>query len=129
MIVLDASATVAWLLQTPAGLLIEQRIFSRQETLHTVHLLDVDVVHILLRLVARGVVYQKRAEQAIEDLAALRITRYAPSLLVPRIWRLRQYQIARNAAYLALAEEIKAPLVTCNRHIALAPGFTKVELF
>jgi predicted nucleic acid-binding protein len=33
MIVLDASAAVDWLLQTPAGPHIEKRLYSRNETL------------------------------------------------------------------------------------------------
>jgi predicted nucleic acid-binding protein len=33
MIVLDASAAVDWLLQTPAGRLVENRIYSHNETL------------------------------------------------------------------------------------------------
>ena len=40
MIVLDASAAVDWLLQTSAGLSIEKRFYSRNETLHVPHLLD-----------------------------------------------------------------------------------------
>jgi hypothetical protein len=43
MIVLDASAAVDWLLQTPAGQRIEKRIYSRNETLHAPHLLDLEV--------------------------------------------------------------------------------------
>ena len=42
MIVLDASAAIDWLLRTPAGQLIDRRIYARQDTLHTVHLLDVE---------------------------------------------------------------------------------------
>jgi len=80
MIVLDASAAIDWLLQTPAGQRIEQRIYTRQETLHTVHLLDVEFAQVLRRLVRQGTLTARRAEEAIEDLAALRITRYAPVL-------------------------------------------------
>ena len=54
MIVLDTSAAIDWLLQTPAGERIEQRIYGQKETLHTVHLLDVEVVQVLRRLVREG---------------------------------------------------------------------------
>jgi len=130
MIVLDTSAAVDWLLQTPAGQRIEQRIFAHQDTLHSVHLLDVEFVQVLRRLVRAGTLTPKRAEEAIEDMAALRITRYAPVLLLQRIWRLRQTLSAYDAAYVALAEKLQAPLITRDQRIASAPGHTAtIEVF
>lgn len=130
MIVLDASAAVDWLLQTAAGQRIEQRIYAGQDTLHTVHLLDVEFVQVLRRLVRERSLAPKRAEEAIEDLAALRITRYAPVLLLQRIWRLRQNLSAYDAPYVALAEELQSPLITRDRRIVAAPGHTAtVEVF
>jgi predicted nucleic acid-binding protein len=79
MIVLDASAVEDWLLQTPAGKRIEQRIYARKDTLHTVYLLDVEFAQVLRRLVREGTLARKRAEEAIEDLIVVRVTRYAPS--------------------------------------------------
>jgi len=130
MIVLDTSAAVDWLLQTPAGERIEQRIYAHNDTLHTVHLLDVEFAQVLRRLVREGTLTPRRAEEAIEDLADLRITRYAPMLLLKRIWRLRQNLSAYDAAYVALAEELKAPLITRDRRLAAAPGHgAVVEVF
>ncbi len=130
MIVLDASAAVDWLLQTPAGQRIEERIYARQDTLHSVHLLDVEFLQVLRRLVLQGTLTPGRAEQAIEDLLALRITRHAPALLLPRIWRLRQNLTAYDAAYVALAEELRAPLITRDLRLAGAPGHkAAVEVF
>jgi predicted nucleic acid-binding protein len=130
MIVLDASAAVEWLLETPAGERIERRIYAEGDTLHTVHLLDVEFAQVLRRLVRQGTVSAKRAEEAIKDLTALRIARYAPVLLLERIWRLRQNLSAYDAAYVALAERLQAPLITRDRRIAVAPGHTAaVEVF
>lgn len=112
MIVLNTSAAVDWLLQTATGRRIEQRIYARQDTLHTVDLLDVEFLQVLRRLVRGGTLSPKRAEEAIEDLAALRITRYAPGPLLQRMWRHRQNLSAYDAAYVALAEKLRAPLIT-----------------
>ena len=130
MIVLDASAVVDWLLRTSVGQRIEQRIYAGQDTLHTVHLLDVEFAQVLRRLVREGSLTARRAEEAIEDMAALRITRYAPVLLLQGIWRLRQNLSAYDAAYVALAEKLRAPLITRDKRIAGAPGHTAiVEVF
>jgi predicted nucleic acid-binding protein len=130
MIVLDASAVVDWLLQTPAGKRIEQRIYARKDTLHTVYLLDVEFAQVLRRLVREGTLARKRAEEAIEDLIAVRVTRYAPVLLLDRIWQLRQNLSAYDAAYVALAEGLKAPLITRDQRIAAAPGHAAtIEVF
>lgn len=130
MIVLDASAAVDWLLQTPAGQRIERRIYARDDTLHTVHLLDVEFSQVLRRLVREGALAPRRAEEAIADLTDLRVTRYAPVLLLNRIWRLRQNLSAYDAAYVALAEELKAPLITRDRKLAGASGHrAAVEVF
>lgn len=130
MIVLDTSAAIDWLLQTPAGQRIEQRIYARQETLHSVHLLDVEFVQVLRRLVRERMLTPGRAEQAMEDMLALRVTRHAPALLLRRIWKLRQNLTAYDAAYVALAEELRAPLITRDRRIAAAPGHSAVvEVF
>lgn len=130
MIVLDASAAIDWLLRTPAGQRIEQRIYARRETLHSVHLLDVEFAQVLRRMVRDGTLTLSRAEEAIEDMAALRIVRYAPVLLLPRIWRLRNNLSAYDAAYVALAEKLHAPLITRDRRMAAAPGHAaSVEIF
>jgi predicted nucleic acid-binding protein len=134
VIVLDTSAVIDWLLRTPAGQRIEQRIYSLQsthpETLHSLHLLDVEFAQVLRRLVREGTLTSRRAEEAIDDLTALRITRHAPALLLQRIWRLRKNLSAYDASYVALAEELKAPMLTRDKRIAAAPGHSaKVEAF
>ena len=130
MIVLDASATVDWLLQTAAGQRVENRIYSRNETLHTPHLLDLEVAQVLRRLVRQGVISAHRADEALQDLFALRISRYAHFLLLPRIWQLRHNFSAYDAAYIVLAEELGAALITRDGRLASGSGHTAaIELF
>jgi predicted nucleic acid-binding protein len=130
MIVLDASAAIDWLLQTPAGQRIESRIYSRKDTLHAPHLLDLEVTQVLRRLVLQGAVPAHRGDQAILDLLDLRINRYAHFVLVSRIWQLRHNFSAYDAAYIVLAEKLGAPLLTRDRRLA-SSGHHKaaVEVF
>jgi len=130
VIVLDASATVEWLLQTAVGRLIEKRIYSRNESLHSPHLLDLEVAQVLRRLVREGVVAKERADEAIDDLLDLRMNRYPHFLLLPRIWQLRHNLSAYDAAYVVLAEELSAVLVTRDARLASATGHVaRIELF
>lgn len=130
MIVLDASAAIDWLLQTPAGQKIEQRIYTRNESLHAPHLLDLEVAQVLRRLVRERSIPAQRADQAIDDLLDLRITRYPHFIFLPRIWQLRQNFSGYDAAYMALAEKLGALLITRDSRLASAPGHAAtVELF
>ncbi|MGE5206780.1 MAG: type II toxin-antitoxin system VapC family toxin [Chlamydiota bacterium] len=130
MIVLDASAAVDWLLQTPAGERIEHRIYSRNETLHAPHLLDLEVTQVLRRLAGQGVITAHRAEQAVRDLLDLRINRYSHFLLLPRIWQLRHNFSVYDAAYIVLAETIGGVLLTRDRRLASSVGHGgTVEVF
>ena len=130
MIVLDASAAVDWLLQTPAGQQIEKRIYAHNESLHAPHLLDVEVAQVLRRLVREAVISAQRAEEAIEDLADLRVTRYPHFVFLSRIWQLRHNLSAYDAAYVALAENLAATLITRDARLASASGrAAAVEVF
>ena len=122
MIVLDASAAVDWLVQTPAAQCIESRIFSRNQSLHAPELLDLEVAQVLRRLAREGALSAARAEQAIQDLLDLRITRYPHSVLLPRIWQLRHNLSAYDAAYVVLAEKLGATLLTRDARLASTPG-------
>lgn len=130
MIVLDASAVIDWLLQTAVGQQIENRIYSRGESLHAPHLLDLEVAQVLRRLVRESTVSVPRADQALQDLLSLRLTRYPHFVFLPDIWRMRHNLSAYDAAYLALAEKLGASLITRDARLASASarGVT-IEVF
>jgi predicted nucleic acid-binding protein len=66
---------------------------------------------------------------ALIDLTDLPLRRYPHDLLLPRIWDLRNNLTAYDAAYVALAEALNAPLLTRDRRLATAAGhFAQVEL-
>lgn len=122
MIVLDASAAIEMLLGTAAGGLVAERLADPTESLHAPHLLDVEVAQVLRRTEATGVLTARRGRAALQDLADLDLHRYGHDLLLPRIWELRRNVTAYDAAYLALAEALDAPLLTCDTRLARAPG-------
>jgi predicted nucleic acid-binding protein len=129
MIVVDASAIIEVLLRTPAAAAVDARLFEPGETLHAPHLLDVEVAQVVRRYVANGDVDADRGREALDDLAALRLRRYPHDLLLPRIWALRHNLTAYDAAYVALAEALDAPLLTRDRRLAAAAGVSaRIEL-
>ena len=129
MIVVDASAILEVLLRTPAAPAIEERLFERGETLHAPHLIDLEVLQVLRRYAAAGEISSQRAREALDDLAAFRLRRWAHDALALRIWELRQNLTAYDAAYIALAEALGAVLLTRDRRLASAPGIrARVEV-
>ncbi len=122
MIVLDASAAIEWLLQSRAGVRIDKRIFSVSQSLHAPHLLDVEVAQVLRRYVREKTISEQRGEEALEDLGDLPLNRYPHDFLLPRVWKLRATLTAYDAVYIALAEVLDAPLLTCDNKIASASG-------
>jgi predicted nucleic acid-binding protein len=129
VIVVDASALLEALLRMPAADAVEERLFVRRETLHAPHLIDVEVAQVIRRYAAAGEIDGERGRAALADLADLRLLRYPHDLLLPRIWNLRHNLSAYDAAYVALAEALDAPLVTRDRRLAAAAGHrARIEL-
>ncbi len=129
MIVVDASAVIEVLLNTPAGLRAADRLFADGETLHAPHLLDLEVAQVLRRYALSAELDSARGAQALEDLAALPLSRYPHDVLLPRIWELRHNVTAYDAAYIALAEALAAPLVTRDAALAASRGHAaRIEL-
>lgn len=122
MIVVDASAVIEVLLRTEASWRIEERIFSAEETLHAPHLLDLEVAQVLRRYCGSGEIDSVRGQEAIDDFGDFPITRYPHHLFLTRIWQLRNNMTAYDAAYVALAEALTVPLLTCDARLASAPG-------
>jgi predicted nucleic acid-binding protein len=129
LIVLDASAAVELVLRTPLAERIAALVLDASEQLHAPHLIDTEVAQVLRRLAQSAELTPARAALALADFCDLAIERHAHGILLRRVWSLRTVMSAYDASYVALAEALAAPLVTCDGRLARAPGHTaKIEL-
>ena len=129
MVVVDTSAIVGVLVGRPRNRRLTDRLGADGD-LHAPHLLDVELLHTLHRLVITGQLGEDRAADARTDFADLTIVRYEHAALADRIWVLRHDLTASDATFVALSEVLGAPLVTCDTRLAGASGHdAQVELF
>ena len=120
MIVVDSSAVVRSLAGKDRDAELDDRL--RGGRLHAPYLLDVEVAHALRGLVRRRVLHDDRATDALVDFGAMRFTRYPHRPLLTRVWQLRGALSAYDATFVALAEALDVPLVTCDAGLAAAAG-------
>jgi predicted nucleic acid-binding protein len=128
MMVVDASCIVELLLRGPSHLAIEDRLLRHEGGLCAPHLLDVEVSQVLRRHLMSGQMSEERANDAIADLEDFPLERYPHTELLPRIWQLRDNLTAYDAAYVALAEALDAPLITCDKKLARSSGHATIEV-
>ena len=84
--------------------------------------MDLEVLHALRRQALLGTLSRERSSEALTDLGNIAFACYPHTPLVGRIWELRENLTAYDAAYVALAEALEAPLVTMDGRLSQAPG-------
>lgn len=117
MIVVDASAAVSGLLRAGPA-----REHLSATALHAPHIVDIEVVEALRRLVLRNAVLAPDAARAIATWSSLGLHRYPTAGMIDRVWALRHNVSAYDAAYVALAEVLGCSLLTADRRLAAATG-------
>jgi predicted nucleic acid-binding protein len=129
VLVVDTSAVLTSLAaRDPAPGLVER--LAQDGDLHGPHLIDTEVLHALRRMTIAGQLSDDRAADARNDFAELALVRYPHQPLSDRVWALRHNLTAYDATFVALAEALGVPLVTCDARLASAPGHrAKVEVF
>jgi predicted nucleic acid-binding protein len=129
VIVVDSSAVLAALIARPAPRGLIERI-AHDGDLHAPHLIDIEVLHALRRLSARGELSDERVADARSDFRELVLVRYPHVELSDRIWEMRHNLTAYDAAFIALAEVLGAPLITCDSALGRVPGHSaRIEVF
>jgi predicted nucleic acid-binding protein len=129
VLVVDTSAVLEALAASdPASGLVER--LALDGDLHAPHLVDTEVLHALRGMTIGGAISSERAADARSDFADLTLVRYPHQPLSDRVWQLRHNLTAYDATFVALAETLGAPLITCDARLASAPGHTaRIELF
>ena len=122
MIVVDSSAVVEMLLNTEAGIRVTRRIGTTPNAVHSPHLLDIEVTHVVRRYQLAGTIEAARGAEMVGFLRGLRIHRHDHRPFLPRVWELRHSVSAYDALYVALAEALEAPLLTTDERLASAHG-------
>jgi predicted nucleic acid-binding protein len=115
VIVADASAILEVLLNTPAASEVGRHLFAPGETIHVPHLIDLEILQALRRYTRLAEIGNLRVEQALRIYGDMLLERYAHNAFLSRIWELRHNFTAYDAAYIALAEALDAPLITFDR--------------
>ena len=125
---MDASAILEVLLQTPAARRVSRVLFAAGQTLHAPQLIDLEIAQVLRRYVRSASISTDRGAEALSDFLDLPLTRYPHFVLLTRVWQMRHNLTAYDAAYLALAEALDAPLITRDRALARTSSRAQVEL-
>ena len=125
MIVLDASAMVEALIGREVA---DELLDALTGDVHAPHLLDVEVLSVLRGLLLGGKLEPAVAEGVRKDHFEFAINRHEVAPLADRIWQLRHQYTSYDAAYLALAEALDAPLYTCDAKLDSGGHHAQVHL-
>lgn len=117
---LDASAAVELILATPQGAAVAQRL--RGENVHAPAHFDVEVIGAIRRAAMRQLISDHEGLVAVADFQSLPIRRWPTKPFVHRAYQLRNTHTVADGVYVALAEGLAAPLITCDGRLAQSHG-------
>lgn len=127
--VIDTSALIETFTAGPdANRRLRKRVLRSE--LAAPELIDAEAVQVLRKLTRNGRMSETAAFAAICDIGNAPIARAPHVPLLHRMWALRHSVSAYDAAYIALAEELDVPLLTCDARLAGSNGHqAAVELY
>ena len=122
MLVLDASVVIELLVSDDDKKMqkLESRI--RNEVLVAPDHMWMEVVSVVTRMCRIGMLSEIDALRVLRELQRLNISSVRTNSFVDRVWKLRKNVYSRDAAYVAIAEALQSPLLTCDRKLSRATG-------
>ena len=118
---MDASVLTAFYASPDVTAAIKTRLRATAAWFAPAHV-DVEVVCALRRLSRASSALDASMPAALAHLSGFPLRRMPLAPLLKRIWELRDNVTAYDAAYVALAEKLDAPLLTLDRRLANASG-------
>ncbi len=126
-VVLDASAGVDSVLASYRGAQVLDALSGSE--LWAPSLVDSEVLSALARLERAGVLTAAEATHALGAWSRVPCQRVPSELLLQDAWSRRAALRVSDAQYVALADRLGAPLLTCDARLARAPvGTVQVQL-
>jgi predicted nucleic acid-binding protein len=127
VIVLDASAAVELVLATPSGAAVALRL--RGETVHTPAHFDVEAIGAIRRAAARQLISDHEGLVAVADFQSLPLRCWPTKPFIQRAYQLRRTHTVADGVYVAMAEGLASPLITCDGRLAQSHGHgAEIEL-
>lgn len=122
MLVLDASVVVELLVSDDLKKIEKLENRLKSETLVAPDHMWLEVVSVISRMARSGALSELDAQRVIQQLQRLNIRVITSSSFVQRIWKLRKNVFYLDAAYIAVAESLGAPLLTSDKKLSRATG-------
>lgn len=122
--VVDASVLTAFYVSDhPRRAAVAARLSAGDALFAPAHI-DAEITSALRGLARANKAVERAAPRALEHLAGFPVRRMPLAPLLDRMWRLRANVTAYDAAYVALAEQLRCPLLTCDAKLSTASGPT-----
>jgi predicted nucleic acid-binding protein len=119
MTVVDASVVVTVLIRGEHADWAEDRLSAAGgRALWAPHLIDAEVGHALRRRAAARKLDDDHASIALDKLVELPLRRIVHTDLLGRAWQLRHNLSFYDGLYVALAEQLRGPLLTLDARLA-----------
>lgn len=118
--VIDASALVELVSGKPPDAALRRTVLTGKGA--APELVDIEAASTIRRMVLSGLMPAEEGSEVLRDVGETPISRTSHRPLVTRVWELRHAITAYDAAYVALAEQLDVPLLTCDAELGGSNG-------